>query len=124
MNPEAVLRSTIARELDSARAFVGSFTGLYADEDLVGVVLAACDRAAGAQGRASVVVQARRAVDQRCTLLATVADRFGERDPVRIARARAKTIAAVDRFQDVVFEARRVAELPPPPAGLLRRKSR
>jgi hypothetical protein len=120
---ESALREEIKRVLDEARAAIRDYTGLYAQQNLSGEVLNICQSALRRVDPDARVDEARRLVAERCGQLSRVADRFAERDPISIAAARALALAALDTFQDVVFDLRKVAEQPRGFGSLLRKRA-
>jgi hypothetical protein len=118
MNSDTVLRHEIRRSLSEVRSRIRSHSGLYSGEDLFRDVLGTCDEMTAALDPTPRLSDARRNVEERCRRLAQVTNRFADRDPALIAAARVQALAAIDMFQDAVFELRK-AGIPVPRTGLL-----
>jgi hypothetical protein len=121
--PEALLRESIRAPLEEARSFVGGFTSLYSDENLILEVLSRCDAALATVSLSPALEELSATVELRCRRLLHVSDRFTDRDPVRIAAARVHAIAALDQLQDALMVLHKAASAEQP-LGLLRCPSR
>ncbi len=123
MNSDTALRQEIRYSFNDVRSRIGSYTGLYSNEDLTREVLRACDQMLVLAARDPCLEEAKRVVEERCRRLAEVTDRFADRDPAVIAVSRAQAIAAVDLLQDAIFRLRRASAPVPRIGGLLRQRS-
>jgi hypothetical protein len=120
---EPALREEIKRVLDGARAVVRDYTGLDARQDLAAEVMTICERALPCLESGARLQEAKRLLAERCAQLARVSDRFVERDPAAIGAVRILTLAALDTFQDAVFERRKLDAQPRGSASLLRKQA-
>jgi hypothetical protein len=123
MNSDIVLRQEIRHSLDDVRIRIRSYTGLYSSENLTHDVLRACDEMTRHIAPDPRLEEARLVIEGRCRRLTEVADRFSNRDPAVIAKARAQAIAAIDMFQDAVLRSRRASVPVPYSCGFLRKRS-
>ncbi|MGO4574353.1 hypothetical protein [Microvirga sp. 2TAF3] len=101
---DTALRQNIRHMLQNVRSMIGSYTGLYGDENLTHDVLHTCDRIIAHVVPHTGLEEARRLVEERCQRLTQMADRFGERNLALISTARAQAIASIDVLQDAVLE--------------------
>lgn len=123
MSSDTLLRQEFRYSLNNVRSRIRSFTGLYSNESLTCDVLHACDEMMLLIGPDTRLDELRLVIEDRCTRLAQVADRFSDRDPTAIATARAQAIAAIDLLQDALFRLCRSNAPDPRQCGLLRRRS-
>jgi hypothetical protein len=124
MSDDVEFRREIKHVFDGVRIRIGSYTGLYADEDLLQDLQQACGdllRTVAPEPRLDVAMHA---LEDRCRHLAKVTDRFAERDPDVIATARAQAVAAVDMLQDAIFDLRKAEMEQRVPRRLLKRRGR
>ncbi|MBZ6078086.1 hypothetical protein [Microvirga puerhi] len=122
MTNDNAWRRDIKHFLDGARYRVLHYTGLYSDEDLIGAVLHACREAAGSDLDLQLGA-AKSIVEEHCRTLVRVADRFSARDFALIAASRARTLAAIDMFQDIVLQERRIQNAALGHGTLLKRRA-
>ena len=123
MTSDTQQRQEIRSAFDDARAKVGAFTGLYADEDLANDILWICDEILARVGTSPRLDQLRQAVEACCQRLADVTNRYCRRDPTVIAAARMQVIVELDQIQDAALE-RLIGSTPSSSYGMLRQRSR
>jgi hypothetical protein len=122
MSSETLLRQEIRYSLGYVRSLIDNYSGLYSGENLAHDVLRFCDEITGPGTAHPRLQEARRLVEERCRRLAQATDRFAARDPALIASSRIQAIAAVDLFQDAIFEWRKARMVVPSTGRLLRGK--
>lgn len=121
---DRVLRQEAKDVLDGARSRIATYTGLYTNENLIADVLGLCRAAATGVAPSARVREAYLLVEDRCRHLAKAADRYAPEQFDVVAASRSRAIAAVDTFQDVIVESRRLARQAGGPGVLLRRRAR
>jgi hypothetical protein len=123
MTSDTQQRQEIRSAFDDARAKVGAFTGLYADEDLANDMLSICDEVLARVGTSPRLDQLRQVVETCCQRLANVTNRYSSRDPTVIAAARVQVIVALDQIQDAALD-RLIGSSHSSSHGMLRQRSR